>query len=142
MTTTTPYGRPEAALTRAVECWNAGDLGGYLEVYAEDVQLHGFAPEPMDKGAARAFYEGMFAAFPDNRLELHDTFGSGNLLTTRFTLTGRHDGNFMGVPATGTQVALPGITIMHFRGDTCVERWTCADNLGLLVQIGAVLPPS
>ena len=103
MTTTTPIQSPEAALTRAVECWNAGDLDGYLEVYAQDVRLHGFTPEPMDKGEARAFYEGMFAAFPDNRLDLHDTFGSGNRLTTRFTLTGRHDGTFMGVPATGTR---------------------------------------
>lgn len=141
MTTSSPYSRPEAALTRAVERWNAGDLAGYLKVYADDVRLHGFAPEPMDKRAARAFYEGMFAAFPDNRLELHETFGSSDRLTTRFTLTGRHDGNFMGVPATGAQVVLPGITIMHFRDDTCIERWTCADNLGLLVQIGAVRPP-
>ena len=142
MTTTTPYTRLEAALTRAVEQWNAGDLAGYLEVYADDVRLHGFTPEPMDKTTARGAYEGMFAAFPGNRLELHDTFGSGNRLSTRFTLTGRHGGNFMGVPATGTQVALPGITIMHFRDDTCVERWTSADNLGLLLQMGAVLPPS
>jgi hypothetical protein len=81
MTTTTPYTRAEAALARAVERWNVGDLAGYLEVYADDVRLHGFTPEPMDKRAARAFYEGMFAAFPDNRLELHDTFGPGNRLS-------------------------------------------------------------
>jgi hypothetical protein len=90
-------------------------------VCADDVRLHGFAPEPMDKRAARAFYEEMFAAFPENRLELHETFGSGNRLSTRFTLTGRHDGNFMGVPATGAHVALAGVTIMHFRDDTCAS---------------------
>jgi hypothetical protein len=37
----------------------------------------------------------------------------------------------MGVPASGTAIALPGLTILHFRGDRVVERfprricWAC-----------------
>jgi predicted ester cyclase len=57
-------------------------------------------------------------------------------------MTGRHVGEFMGVPATGTEIALPGITILHFRGDRVIERFSSADMLGLLVQIGAVPAPS
>jgi predicted ester cyclase len=48
----------------------------------------------------------------------------------------------MGVPATGTEIALPGITILHFRGDRVVERFSQADMLGLLVQVGAVPAPA
>jgi hypothetical protein len=44
----------------------------------------------------------------------------------------------MGVPATGRDIALPGITILRFEGDRTVERFSQADMLGLLVQIGAV----
>jgi len=142
MTSTSTESHNEAALARAVERWNAGDLPGYLEVYADAAHLHGLAPEPLDKQAARGFYEAIFAAFPGNRLELHDPFGAGDRLTTRFTLTGRHDGDFMGVPATGNQIALTGITILSFREGACVERWTCSDMLGLLVQLGAVQFPS
>lgn len=40
---------------RARDCWNAGDLSGYLSLYAEDVRLHGFAPEPMDKASVTGF---------------------------------------------------------------------------------------
>ncbi len=50
----------------------------------------------------------------------------------------KHGGTFMGVPPTGTQIALPGITILHYRDGRCVERWTTSDMLGLLVQIGAI----
>jgi len=46
------------------------------------------------------------------------------------------------VPATGASIALPGITILHFRGDRCVERFSQADLLGLLVQVGAVPAPA
>ena len=142
MSATTPENPHETALARAVERWNAGDLDGYLRVYADGVQVHGFAPEPLDLPGVRTFYENMFAAFPGSRLQLHETFGSGDRITARFTLTGRHDGEFMGVPATGTEIALPGITILHFRDGAVVERWSYADTLGLLVQIGAIPPPA
>ncbi|MEU7817866.1 ester cyclase [Pseudonocardia sp. NPDC049154] len=141
MTTTTTSSRNETALARAIERWNAGDLEGYLEIYADEIQLHGMAPQPLDKQAVRATYQAMFAAFPGNHLELHETFSDGDRLACRFTLTGRHDGDYMGIPQTGRDISLPGITILHFRDARCVERWVCADTLGLLVQLGVVPPP-
>ncbi|MFR9806272.1 ester cyclase [Pseudonocardia sp. RS010] len=141
MTTTTTSSRNEAALARAIDRWNAGDLEGYLEIYSEDIRLHGLSPEPLDMQGARATYQAMFAAFPENHLELHETFSDGDRLTCRFTLTGRHDGDYMGIPPTGRDISLPGITILHFRDGRCVERWVCADTLGLLVQLGVVPPP-
>ncbi|GAA4789895.1 hypothetical protein GCM10023200_25830 [Actinomycetospora chlora] len=142
MTTTEQNTRNEAALATAVERWNAGDLAGYLKVYDNDIRLHGYTPEPLDRAGVQAFYEGIFAAFPGNKLELHEVFGSGDRLTCRFTLTGNHEGDFMGIPATGTSIALPGITILHFRDGAIVERWSCSDMLGLFVQLGVVPPPS
>ncbi len=38
--------------------------------------------------------------------------------------------------------ALPGITILRFEGDRTAERFSQADMLGLLVQIGAVPAPA
>jgi steroid delta-isomerase-like uncharacterized protein len=142
MTSTEQSTRNEAALATAVERWNAGDLDGYLRVYADDVRLHGYTPEPLDKAGVRAFYEGVFAAFPRNHLEIHETFGAGDRLTCRYTLTGQHDGDFMGIPPTSTSITLPGITILHFRDGAITERWSCSDMLGLLVQLGAVPAPA
>ena len=66
----------------------------------------------------------------------------GAACTIRFTMTGRHVGEFMGVSATGTGIVLPGITLLHFAGDRVVERFSQADMLGLLVQLGAVPAPA
>jgi len=55
-------------------------------------------------------------------------------------MTGRHVGEFMGVPATGNDIALPGITILRFEGDRVVERFSQADVLSLMVQMGASPP--
>jgi predicted ester cyclase len=129
------------ALSAAYERWNAGDLDGYLSLYDERIRLHGYAPEPMDKTEVRAFYEGIFSAFGGPQLEFHETLWHGDACSIRFTMTGRHVGEFMGVPATGTAIALPGITILHFDGERVVERFSHADMLGLLVQIGAMPAP-
>jgi predicted ester cyclase len=124
---------PQQALSAALERWNAGDLDGYLWLYDEGIALHGYSPEPMDKVQARGFCEGTFRAFGAPKLEFHEVLQDGQACTIRFIMTGRHIDEFMGVPATGTPIALPGITIPHFRGGRCVERFSQADMLGLLI---------
>ncbi len=131
-----------AAVERALGAWNAGDLAGYLELYDEGIRLHGYSPEPMDKPTVRGFYEQVFEAFDRPKLRFHEVFGSGESLCINFTMTGRHVAAFMGVPATGRDISIDGITVLHFRDGTCVERWSQADMLGLLVQLGAVPAPA
>ncbi|MEX5721166.1 ester cyclase [Geodermatophilus maliterrae] len=132
---------------RAQQRWNAGDLSGYLELYAEDLQFHGLQPDPMDKASVAAFYEQFWSALgapgrPNPQLDFHQHLADGDLFSCRFVAAGEHRGDFMGVPATGRPYALEGITIMRFRGDQVVERWTTVDFLGLMVQLGAVPAPA
>jgi len=96
----------------------------------------------MDKVQVRGFYEGIFSAFDTPKLVFHEVVWDGDVCAIRFTMTGRHVQEFMGVPATGTAITLPGITILHFRGDRVIERFSQADMLGLLVQVGAVPAPA
>jgi predicted ester cyclase len=133
---------PQEALQSALERWNAGDLDGYLELYDEEIRLHGYSPEPMGKAEVRGFYEAAFAGITENRLEFHEVLWDGEACAIRFTMTGRHSGEWLGVGATDTEVAVPGMTMLHFRGDRVVERWSQADLLGFLVQVGAVPAPA
>jgi predicted ester cyclase len=133
---------PQVALSAAIDSWNAGDLDGYLRLYDEGIRLHGYSPEPMDKVQVRGFYEGIFSAFDTPKLVFHEVMWDRDVCAIRFTMTGRHVQEFMGVPATGTAITLPGITILHFRGDRVIERFSQADMLGLLVQVGAVPAPA
>jgi predicted ester cyclase len=96
----------------------------------------------MSKAEVRAFYEGIFSAFDTPKLEFHEVLWDGDACAIRATMTGRHVGGFMGVPATGTEIAMPVITILHFDGDQVAERFSQADMLGLLVQIGAIPAPA
>lgn len=92
--------------------------------------------------AALADRAGELAGHPGCRLTVDETLVDGDRLSCRFTLTGRHDGESLGMPATGRVVVLPGIAVRHVRDDACVRCWSSADMLGVLVQIGALPPPA
>lgn len=136
-----------ARVEQARERWNAGDLPGYLSLYDEAIRLHGYSPEPMNKTAVTEFYQMIWATMaaegrPNPLLVFHEALTDNGLYACRFTMSGVHNGPFMGVPATGKPYVLPGITIMRFAGDRVIERWSSADMLGVLIQIGAVAPPA
>ena len=133
--------RMKDALRRAVAHWNAQELDRYLELYATEIQLHGYAPEPMGRDAVRGFYQAFFNAFPKSQLVLDAMIAEGDLAMARFHLSLRHEGEFMGVPATGRQATLSGHTSFQFRGEQVIQRWSSADFLGLLIQLGALPAP-
>jgi predicted ester cyclase len=56
-------------------------------------------------------------------------------------MSGIHSGTFLNVPASGRPYVLPGITVLRFAGGKVTERWSSADMLGLLVQVGALPAP-
>ena len=86
----------------------------------------------------RGFYRGFFSAFPGSQLSFDDVFGDDDRLACRFVVRATHGGEFQGIAATGRQIVLPGITILRFRDGVCVERWSQADFLWLLTQLGAM----
>jgi steroid delta-isomerase-like uncharacterized protein len=138
---------PAALVERARQRWNAGDLPGYLELYAEDLRFHGLEPHPMGKAAVAAFYEQFWSALgtpgrPSPHLEFSQQLTDGDMFACRFVATGEHRGDFRGIPATGRPYEFGGVTIMRFRDGQVVERWTTADFLGLMVQLGAIPAPA
>jgi predicted ester cyclase len=129
-------------LQACLDCFNdRTHREGYFELYDRTVRLHGYAPEPLGYGAMRQFYTGLWTAFPDATVYCDQFICEGENLALRFHMTGTHRGKFMGVRPTGKSIVLQGHTTMRFSGGRVVERWSTADFLGLLVQLGGVSLP-
>lgn len=63
----------------------------------------------------------------------------GDRVCTRWTWSGTHTGDFMGIPATGRQVAMTGMTIFRCTEEGKItEGWWQYDRLGLMAQLGAL----
>jgi predicted ester cyclase len=126
----------------AIDRFNQGDLDGYLDLYSDDVVFGGVSQEPMDKAGVRAFHDQFVAAFPGAQVRIADLVESGDRLAARLEFQLSHQGEFMGVPATGKDAYFAMTTILTMCDGKCVERWTTADMLALLIQLGAVPEPA
>jgi predicted ester cyclase len=62
-------------------------------------------------------------------------------MVTRWTGSGTHQGELMGVAPTGNQVTITGITINRLFSVKIAESWSNYDALGMLQQIGAAPSP-
>ena len=64
---------------------------------------------------------------------------AGEHLTVRWTGSGRHSSDLIGVPATGTEIAVDAISMFRTRDGKIAETWCVWNTAGLMQQIG-VLP--
>lgn len=126
----------------AVEAFNAHDRERYVSAYHPGVTLHGFPEGVVDAETLGDFYAGFWQGVPDARIALEDTVAEGDRLALRLHMTGTHEGELMGVPASGRPIAFDVITIMRFEDGRVAERWNVADFLAMLQQIGAVPAPA
>ncbi|TDD29309.1 ester cyclase [Kribbella turkmenica] len=116
-----------------------GDPGAVDTYLAEDFVNHDppFGVTP-DRDGMRVAGAMMRAAFPDWHSELHELVAEGDIVVERFTASGTHRGEVMGVAPTGRTVRLPGINIFRVRDGLVRERWGRLDELGFLRQLGVV----
>jgi predicted ester cyclase len=116
--------------------WNAGDEAVFEEHLDPDFRF------PGGRDGFKAMVLGSRAGFPDLAMEVHDIFGVEDRVVTRFTISGTHRGDFLGVAPTGREVEFGGIAIDVMRDGVRVEGWGQLDRLALLTQLGAVEPPA
>ena len=129
-----------AAMKRLYDLINAGDIDGFGELLAEDFVEHEAMPglEPSKEGVKQLFH--MYrAAFPDLRMEAQDVLVSGDKAVARVRATGTHQGEFLGMAATGKSVDVQLIDITRFGDDGLArEHWGVFDALAMLQQLGAI----
>jgi steroid delta-isomerase-like uncharacterized protein len=126
------------------EVVNGGHLDRAAQMMAADYRHHdpGLPPEMLGSRDAYVSHFPMYtAAFPDMRVVVDDVVADGDRVAMRWTLTGTHNGNLMGIPPTGKPVNVSAITIQRIAGGTIVEGWTIFDALGMMQQIGVVPAP-
>jgi steroid delta-isomerase-like uncharacterized protein len=129
-----------ATMKRLYDLINAGDIDGFGELLAEDFIEHEELPglEPSKEGVKQLFH--MYrAAFPDLRMEAQDVLVSGDKAVARVRATGTHQGEFLGMPATGKSVDVQLIDITRFGDDGLArEHWGVFDTLAMMQQLGAI----
>ncbi len=71
-------------------------------------------------------------------MTVEDAFGSGDKAAIRWRMQGVHSGDLFGIPPSGKQVNVSGISIVKVKDGKIVEDWVSEDTMGLMQQIGVV----
>ncbi len=110
--------------------------------FSPNVINHSIPPDlPPGIEGRKLFMSTFFNAFPDLHFTIDNLVAEGNMLVARWTSTGKHTGELMGIAPTGKSVTVTGIAIDRFENGRSVENWIEFDQMGLMQQLGVIPAP-
>jgi predicted ester cyclase len=93
-----------------------------------------FADERMVEGVRRGCFS-YFTAFPDLHMSLDELIAEGDTVFLRSTMTGTHDGEYKGIPATGRHIAAESAEVFRIADGKFVGYWCLTNVAGLMRQL-------
>ena len=118
------------------EVWNQGNLALADEMFHPE-HTSPSAPTLPPGAAGTKIIVNMFrSAFPDFHMTIDCLVAEDDRVAARFTETGTHKGDLMGIPATGKKVSFSETGILRIADGKIVESWYDVDMLGMMRQLG------
>ncbi len=136
------------------EVWNRGNVAAVDQLVAPNLVHHYDYPtnvpvpadNPLSREGIKQLIPQFRSAFPDLHFTVELQVAEGDLVVTRVTARGTHQGEyrgltFKGIPPTGKQVTWTMTDISRIRDGKIVESWLNDDAVGRLQQVGALPTP-
>ncbi len=133
----------KATFRRFHDATNTGDVELISKTIDElvepDAVIH--TPLPIEAPGAQLLKE-VFArllrAYPDLHITTEDLIEEGDKIVSRNTVTGTHQGEYMGLTPTGKSVTYNEIFIVRFAGGRIAETWGVVDVFSQMKQLGVI----
>ena len=93
-----------------------------------------FADERTAAGVRKGCFF-FFQAFPDLHVSLDEFVAEGDRVFLRSTMTGTHDGEFQGTPATGRHIAAESAEVFRIADGKFIGYWCMVNVAGLMHQL-------
>jgi steroid delta-isomerase-like uncharacterized protein len=127
------------------ELTNKQDVGFADQLFTQDIAFYDPAIVPDGEAHGHAevkqFFSVFFKVFPDVHFEIDDFLAEGDRAAIRFTWTGTHRTEFLGVELKERHVSVPGIDIFRIEDGRIAEVRVAFDRSHLLQQLGGIPHP-
>jgi steroid delta-isomerase-like uncharacterized protein len=139
LTATPPEQNLKTAHRYFDEVMNQGKLGVIEEIMTPDFQfIIPTQPAPIaGVEAMSGFVTYLRAAFPDIKFAVEREIAADNKVAMRWTITGTHKGEFLGMPATGNKISDYGVDIFTFENGKIKTVHVNENDFGLFQQLQA-----
>jgi predicted ester cyclase len=81
-------------------------------------------------------FANLHRVYSDLHIRVEDLIAEGDKVVGRNSVTGTHQGDFMGLPPTGRSVTYNEIFIFRFANGRIVETWGVVDVFSQMKQLG------
>jgi steroid delta-isomerase-like uncharacterized protein len=112
------------------EVWNKGRESAIDEMAEPDAVAHGLGEDGGDVVGVENFKE-FFRMFQSGlsgiRVVVEETITEGDRSVARVTVTAKHTGHTLGVPAKGNDVKFSGVSIARLKDGKIAEAWNFFD---------------
>ncbi len=126
----------KAVALRWGEVWQQGTVNDLDTIFASDFVDHtpsGEVIPGLENFKAR--WHLLKGAFPDLTFAYKQIIAEGEYVVLHWLVSGRHQGEFLGYPATHRRVYWHGNTIFRVAHGKIAERWTYHDSDSLIKQL-------
>ena len=134
----------KALAERLIQTFNNRDFAALEDLFTPDYVNHNPPPFPGfsgDKESQVRIIRGFAGGVPDARANIDHLVADGDLVVIHDVITGRHEGELFGFPATGNDVRAEFIHIFRVADGKFAERWGLVDAMTVMQQIGAIPAP-
>ena len=123
----------ELARIYLADVWNAKKRDQIDVLLADDFIDHHYPPEyPRGPEGAKMWFDYVTKALPDINCGIEDIIADGDKVVVRYILSGTHEGELAGIPATNKKIAVPAVSIYYMDQGKITECWVIS---GLLAAI-------
>lgn len=124
---------------RYLQAWAEGDIDGLARMLEDnsityDLISGDHGDVAFEQYACRVWHE----SFSDVQLSIEQIVAEDDNVSVFWLLHSTHDRDFMGIPATGKRVKVPGMEIMRIREGKISGIWRISDTMSLMQQLDAV----
>ena len=126
----------KALARRLYERLNAGDLSVVDDLISDEFVEHEEFPglEP-NKAGVRKMFDMFHTAFRDAKFEVDDMIAEGDKVCVRARMTGTHQAEFMGIPATGQTINVGVGDYFRIDNGMVLEHWGVMDTGAMMQQL-------
>ena len=123
------------------EALNGRNLAVLDELAASDYREH--SPLPGQRTGLEGLRDryAMVLKGLDPQFTIEDVIAEGDRVVLRWTNSGTHVGEFLGMPPTGKSFTTVGIEIWRVQDGRLAEHWDVVDVFGQLMQLGLLPQP-
>lgn len=134
--------RHKALVREHFEAINERDQAKVAALHADDVVVHSAGRDLVGIEGVIDDWWAQLEAVPDLQDSIDTLIAEDDRVAIRYTTTGTHEGEFLGLESTGASIEVTSMAIVRIEDGEIAEWWNEPDRFAFFNQLGLIEDPT